>query len=222
MATCNAMVVIGTPPIALELVESPAPVSASSLVSAAQTNRPNQGEASLFDGKTLAGWAEADFAGRGETKVEGGKVVLGMGYMTGITYTNPVPHMNYEVTLEAMRVEGSDFFCGLTFPVETNSCCFVVGGWGGGVVGLSSIDGEDAANNETTTYHHFEKGRWYGIRVRVTPERIEAWIDKEKVVSQELKDRKISIRFEMEPCVPFGIATWSTTSALRNIRLRRL
>ena len=58
--------------------------------------------------------------------------------MTGITWTNEVPTNNYEISLEAMRVEGSDFFCALTFPVGNDPCSFIVGGWGGGVVGLSS------------------------------------------------------------------------------------
>ena len=28
----------------------------------------------------------------------------------------------------------------------------IVGGWGGGVVGMSSLNGKDAARNETTQY----------------------------------------------------------------------
>ena len=101
----------------------------------------------LFDGKTLNGWLETDFAGKGEVKVEDGKLFLGSGFMTGVTYTNPVLRMNYEITLETMRLDGADFFCGLTFPVGEKPCSHIVGGWGGGVVGLSNIDGEDAANN---------------------------------------------------------------------------
>jgi len=97
-----------------------------------------------------------------------------------------------------------------------------VGGWGGGVVGLSSLDGEDAANNETTQYLNFERGRWYHIRLRVVPTKIQAWIDEDKVVDVVTTDRRISIRSEVEPSQPFGIATWSTTGALRNIRIRPL
>jgi hypothetical protein len=48
---------------------------------------------------------------------------------------------------------------------------------GGGSRGLSSLDGQDAANNETTQYINFEKGRWYRIRLRVMPTKIQAWID---------------------------------------------
>ena len=181
------------------------------------------GVLTLFDGKTLKGWAETDFAGKGEIRVEDGKLILGSGFMTGVTYTNDVfPRIDYEISLDAMRVDGTDFFCGLTFPVGERSCSFVVGGWGGGVVGLSSIDGEDAANNNTTKYMNFESGRWYAIRVRVTDDRISAWIDEEQVVDQEITNREVSIRIEMEPCVPLGVATYSTTGALRHVTMKKI
>jgi hypothetical protein len=176
----------------------------------------------LFDGRTLAGWRVTDFAGKGEVRVDNGRIILGMGVMTGVTRTNPVPKMNYEVSLEAMRVEGSDFFCGLTFPVNDDPCTLIVGGWGGGLVGLSSLDGMDAANNETSKFMSFENGRWYRIRLCVKPTRIQAWIDNEQVVDVDTKDRKISIRWEVEESRPLGIATWSTSAALRQIRVREL
>ncbi len=97
-----------------------------------------------------------------------------------------------------------------------------MGGWGGGVVGLSSLDGEDAANNETTKVGQFDKGRWYAIRVRVEPARIQAWIDDENYVDVTTTDRRISIRIEVELSRPLGIASWSTTAALKNIRMRKL
>ncbi len=90
--------------------------------------------------------------------------------------------MNYEVALDAMRVMGSDFFCGLTVPVGTNFCSLIVGGWGGSLVGISSLDGMDASENETTKFVSFESGRWYRIRLRVTEKKIEGWIDKDKLV----------------------------------------
>jgi hypothetical protein len=197
------------------------PTNASGAASGGLPPKSPDGQ-SLFDGKTLTGWQETGFAGRGEVKVEGGRIVLESGFMTGITWTNDLPRVDYELTLEAMRVEGSDFFCGLTFPVEKDPCSFVVGGWGGGVVGLSSIDGEDAAHNETTQYMNFENGKWFKIRVKVTKAKIEAWIDSDKVVNVETKGRTFSIRAEMELSKPLGIATWSTAGAVRNIRLRRL
>jgi 3-keto-disaccharide hydrolase len=182
------------------------------------------GELTLFDGKTLAGWATTDFGGHGEVRVENGQIIIGMGAaLSGIQWTNPIPKTDYEVTLEAMKVEGSDFFCGLTFPVRDAFCSFIVGGWGGGVVGLSSIDSNDASENETTHVMSFEEKRWYQIRLRVTEKKIEAWIDAEKIVDLETMGRQISLRpGEIELSAPFGIATWQTTGALRAVKLRRL
>lgn len=198
------------------------PKAAPAKSSSAPAGSADKAVMPLFDGKTLQGWAISDFAGHGEVKVEEGKLILGRGVMTGVTWTNDVPRMNYEINLDAMRVDGSDFFCGLTFPVGKDPCSLIVGGWGGGVVGLSSLDGEDAANNETTQYMNFEAGRWYHIRVRVEPEKIQAWIDQEQVANVDTKGRRISIRIEVEPSVPLGIAAWSTTAALKNIQLKRL
>jgi hypothetical protein len=184
--------------------------------------KPEAKEITLFDGKTLKGWRETDFAGRGKVTIEDGKLLLGMGYMTGITWTSDIPRMNYELSLDAMRTEGSDFFCGLTFPVASNQCSLVVGGWGGSLVGLSSLDGEDAANNETSKSMTFTNKCWYQIRLRVEPEKIQAWIDDEKLVDVVTKERRVSIRLEMESSVPLGVATWSTGAAIRNFKLQRL
>ncbi|GAB4156222.1 MAG: hypothetical protein Tsb009_33110 [Planctomycetaceae bacterium] len=177
----------------------------------------------LFDGKTLKGWQITKFGGEGEVTVKKGQVILGVGAdMTGIHTKRKLPTMNYEVELEAMRVDGSDFFCGFTFPVGKSPCSLIIGGWGGGVCGLSSIDGMDASENETTTYRMFKKGKWYRIRLRVTNDAIQAWLDGKQIVNQKTKGKKISIRTEVEASKPFGFATWQTTGALRNLRIRKL
>lgn len=177
---------------------------------------------SLFDGKTLTGWSVTDFAGHGAVSCEFGTIVLGAGAaLTGIVLTNDHPKLNYEVSLEAARVDGSDFFCGLTFPVGDAFCSLIIGGWGGSVVGLSSIDGMDASENETTHYFKSDRGRWYRIRLRVTTKKIEAWIDDEKLVDLPTADRRITLRAgEIELSKPFGLASWQTTAALRAIHIR--
>jgi hypothetical protein len=179
---------------------------------------------SLFDGKTLAGWKITPFGGHGEVEVKDGQLLLSMGAMlTGVTCTSDIPKLRYEISLEAMKLSGSDFFCGLTFPVSNAFCTLILGGWGGGVVGLSSIDGYDASENETTKYRSFEANRWYAVRVRVTPERIEAWLDNEQIINQSIVGRRISLRpGEIESSVPMGVATFQTTAALRNLKLRSL
>ena len=68
-----------------------------------------------------------------------------------------------------MKIEGADFMCGLTFPVGDSHASLILGGWGGTVAGISSIDGHDASENETSSFISFPKDRWYTIRMRVTP-----------------------------------------------------
>lgn len=177
----------------------------------------------LFDGKTLDGWKSTEFGGEGEVYVDNGEIVLETGSdMTGITCTREVPKVNYEIELEATRLDGIDFFCGLTFPVGDAPCSLIVGGWAGAVVGLSSLDGFDASENETTHLATFKKEQWYRIRLRVEQERIQAWIDDERVIDADIRGRKLSIRPEVELSRPLGIASWQTTAALRKIRLRTL
>ena len=110
---------------------------------------------------------------------------------TGITWKDSFPKINYELSLEAKRIMGIDFFCGLTFPVQDDFCSFIVGGWAGAVVGLSTIDGLDASENETTTYRKFDKGKWYKIRLRVGEKAIQAWLGKENIVDQEITGKNI-------------------------------
>ena len=186
----------------------------------------NDGCRSLFDGKSLKGWKPTNFIGKGKVEVKDGCIFLGAGNdLTGVSFvdTNSLPRMDYEIELEGKRVSGCDFFCGLTFPVGKAHCTLVLGGWGGSVVGISCIDGMDASENETTKSMEFVKDRWYAIRVRVTSEKIECWIDKELVADVTTTGKKISMRFgEIEDSAPFGIATYDTAGVLRNLRMRRI
>ena len=178
----------------------------------------------LFDGKALGNWISTQFGGEGEVTVEDGCVMLARGDdMTGITWRGEPPaKMNYEIEVEAKRVEGNDFFCGLTFPVGDDPCSLICGGWGGGMTGLSSLDGDDASRNETSQWINYDKDRWYKVRLRVTPARIEAWLDDKPIINVETAAHKISIRSEVDPSRPLGIATWRTTGAIRAIRLHKL
>ncbi len=185
--------------------------------------KDKDGWISLFDGKTLKGWKITNFGGQGDVTVKDGAILMEVGSnLTGIHTERKLPKINYEVQLEAQRVNGSDFFCGLTFPVKKNPCSLIVGGWGGGVCGLSSIDELDASENDTTTYQPFKNKKWYKVRLKVAEDKIEAWIDGKKIVDQELKGKKIGIRYEVDLSKPFGFACWQTTAALKNIRIRSL
>ena len=87
---------------------------------------------------------------------------------------------------------------------------------------MSNLDFFDAANNETSTFMTFENKRWYNIRVRVSDKKIEAWIDNDKKVDVVTTDRVIDVRFEIEPCRPFGVATWQTAGEIRDFKFRKL
>jgi hypothetical protein len=53
---------------------------------------------------------------------------------------------------------------------------------------LSSIDGWDAADNETRTYFTFESGRWYRFKLQVARDHIMAWIDDKQVINGISRD----------------------------------
>lgn len=177
---------------------------------------------SLFDGKTLQGWRETAFTGRGKVRVENGVILLGGGSpMTGVTWAGSFPRSNYEVRFEASRLEGSDFFASLTFPVQDSFCTWVTGGWGGDIVGLSTLDGWDASDNETRSYVNFENGRWYSFRLRVTDDRILGWIDEQPIVNVEIGARSIGLRRgEMKLSAPFGFASYTSTGGIRKAEYR--
>jgi hypothetical protein len=177
----------------------------------------------LFDGKTLKHWGITDFAGHGDVMVANGQIKIETGEdLSGITWTNgPLPRTNYEISLEAMKVQGSDFFCGLTFPVADSSCSLILGGWGGGIVGLSSLDDADASENDTSRSMAFDDNHWYHIVLRVTPAKITAWLDDQKIVDASIVGRKVSLRpGPIYLSEPLGVANFLTTTAVKDFKLR--
>ena len=142
---------------------------------------------------------------------------------SGVTHSGKgIPTNNYEIELEAMREDGLDFFCGLTFPVDENHASFIVGGWGGSVVGISSIDDMDASENATSNYMQFKSKQWYKVRVRVTKGRLQAWIDDKNFVDEEVESSQLSTRIEVDRSKPLGISAFDTQAAIRNIRIREV
>jgi len=177
----------------------------------------------LFNGVSLDNWQVIDFEGHGDISIADSSIIIGKGELiSGIRWTEDFPKTNYEINLYAKRIDGSDFFCGMTFPVKESFLTLVLGGWGGAMVGLSCIDGYDAANNMTGNLFRFASGWWYAIRLRVTDKKIEVWIEDEKIVDFTIENSRLSLRWEVESSVPFGITTYKTTGAIRNISLQMI
>lgn len=177
----------------------------------------------LFDGHGLGSFEPSVFGGDGEIAVRDGSLELGMGSpLTGVRWTGALPALPYELVCEAGRLDGTDFFCGLTFPVGDAALTLVLGGWGGAVCGLSSLDGLDAAHNSTRTLRRFEPGRVYTIALRVTAERVEVKLDGEAFLIADLRGHRLSLRPEVELSRPLGIATFLTKATVRALRWRHL
>jgi hypothetical protein len=180
----------------------------------------------LFDGSDLDDWQRTDFGGKGEVRIdENGSLVLEMGAeLSGVHWKGPeLPKIGYEVALQAKRTMGSDFFCGLTFPFKESHATLILGGWGGSLIGISSLDDFDASENDTGDAYVFEDGKWYDVKLRVTEEKLQVWLDDKMVIDSDVEGRKVSMRFgEIEMSVPFGICTYATTGVIRNLKIKKL
>lgn len=187
----------------------------------------------LFDGKSLQGWEIIDYAGHSGITVKDKKIVIAQGeILAGIKVTDKIaktiPTVDYEVLIKARKTMGNDFFVGLTFPFLKSHATWIVGGWGGGLVGISSIDDLDASENQTTTYRDFDMSRLYTLRLQVTRERIVAYIETkgektDRCINVGVVDRTVGMRFgEIEESLPFGISTFRTASEIESIRIRKL
>ncbi len=206
----------------LESAPAPEPVAAASTGEKAADAK----EIPLFDRKTLGSWEKTQFGGEGDVFVnDDGNLELGFGaVITGVNWKGAVPATtNYEISLEAMKLDGNDFFVALTFPVKDSHATFVVGGWGGGVVGISCVDDLNASENETMNIEGFEKDVWHKIRVRVTDDKLQAWIGEDQKVDLDLEGKKISLLpGDIELSAPIGMAAYQTRAQYRNIVWRNL
>jgi len=152
--------------------------------------KPEPKWTALFDGETLENWDIAEVGGSGQVDVKDGAITIGMGVgASGIRYMKEFPKTNYEIRYEAKRGMGHDFFGALTFPVENSHCAFINGGWGGGTIGLSCINGHDASDNQTSGYYRFDKESWYEFKVCVGEGKISVWIKEFKSAEKLEKER---------------------------------
>jgi hypothetical protein len=179
---------------------------------------------SLFDGKTLEGWSRTDFYKAGNVRVADGAIVLEKGGpMTGVTATRAdLPKLDYELAFEAQKGDGEDFFAAATFPAGAGFLTLVNGGWHGTITGLSSINGADASENETAHSFKYETGKWYRFRVRVTADRVRAFLDDKPIIDVVVAGYELKTRIESRPSQPLGFSSYNTTGLVRNVTIRPL
>ncbi|MDP6542525.1 MAG: DUF1080 domain-containing protein [Phycisphaerae bacterium] len=183
-------------------------------------------EVELFNGRDLTGWnilTKEYFDMPGKVSVKDGAMILGSGSeLTGVQWGGEMLRTDFTVSLEARRVDGSDFFCGLTFPVGKGYVSLILGGWGGMVVGLSNVDDMAANENATTQAIEFVKNKWYSIEVTVSEGYVRVWLDDEKIIEQVIKGKRFDIWPQQELLRPLGVSTYCTVGAIRRFAVKRL
>jgi len=184
-----------------------------------------EGWVSLFDGETLTGWKNLNKGGQDQPYVRSGTLVLPMGsygMMTGVYWDgDPLPSLNYLVYYEARRVAGNDIFAGLTFPYDDSAASIIFGGWGGLVNGLSSINGYDASENETTQFFSFRSNYWYPVQLRVTADSIRATVGTEIIVDLATAGKDIHLRSTLSD-TGFTLWTFNSSGEIRNLRIKKI
>lgn len=177
----------------------------------------------LFDGADLSDWEAGVFGEDPEFDLVDGGVVLPQGVpLAGLTYRGAPPEGPFEAEFDVTKEYGADFFLAVTFPAREAHLTLVLGGWGGVVCGLSCLDGEDASGNDTRTLRSFPDGTRYRVGLRVSDAEVQVDLDGERLLAAPLEGRVLSIRPEVEPSVPFGVASFATQTILHGVRVRHL
>ena len=181
---------------------------------------------SMFDGKTLTGWkplTKTKYEEGGPVTVTNNVISMATGFpYSAVQWTNGFLKTNYRLELRAKRTEGNDIFCGILFPVGTNFCSMVLGGWGNCVVGLSCVDYFLAAENETAIGMAFKNDKWYNVKLQVTDMRVQTWVDGEELINLELMGHHISPYPGLEMFAPLGIFTFESGTAIKDIYVGRV
>lgn len=196
----------------------------------AQCSPARRAEWRLLTDEFAPAWKAAGIPEEGAVTVQNGEITLQPGQpMTGARLDAQawehacIPATRYAIEYEAMRVEGNDFFGTVTFPVGDSHASLVVGGWGGTLVGISSIDDMDASENSTTGNAFFENNRWHQVRIEVRDDELRAWINGKLFVSTSTRGHKLGLRAgDIQKCTPFGFASYATQARVRNVLIRRL
>ena len=176
-------------------------------------------------------WQTINFGGEGDVYYKDGALDLDYGNpLTGVRYKGDLAKLfgedleNYAITLKAQRVEGVDMFAAITFPVgKAGHVSLVLGGWAGAITGISNLDGLNASENDTTQYHNMPEGQWFMVKVMVTADKIECWLDDKKLVDVKRADHKVyDTHAAVVDTKPFGLFNYGTWGRVKDLKVWKL
>ena len=176
-------------------------------------------------------WQTINFGGEGDVYFKDDALNLDYGNpLTGAKYKGDLAALlgeskeNYAITLETQRIEGVDMFLGVTFPVGNDGhVSLVLGGWAGAITGLSNLDGLNASENETTQYHAFDDKQWYKVKILVTEEKIQCWLDDKTLVDIKRADyKKYDTHGAVSDTKPFGMFSYGTWGKVKDVKVWKL
>jgi len=103
----------------------------------------------------------------------------------------------------------------------------IIGGWGGGLCGISSFNYMDAAENQWTRGVAFENNKWHTLRVRVMPNVMQIFLDEKKTYHARVeyeKSSQFSLRSgsDIDKTKPLGLASFQTHAHWRNFTLTKI
>ena len=176
-------------------------------------------------------WQPINFGGEGDVYFRDDALNLDYGNpLTGVIYEGDLPALfgegleNYAITLQTQRVEGVDMFLGLTFPVgQDGHVSLVLGGWAGAITGISNLDGLNASENETTQYHNMPEGQWFKVKIMVTDDAIQCWLDDKQLVDVDREDYEdYDTHGAVVDTKPFGMFSYSTWGRVKDMKVWKL
>ncbi|NQT85650.1 protein kinase [bacterium] len=142
----------------------------------------------------------------------------------GYKHTWDVPRTNYELSFTSMRLRGNNIGPGVIFPVGKSVCLWAIGNGGGGC-GLDQVDGHDDLDedNPTRVMRPTELKRSYRYHLRVSQDKVQAWINQTRVVDIPRAGHTFSLRDGYRPGAPLAfVGAGKTGAVVKNIRIRPL
>lgn len=159
---------------------------------------------------------ELSNSGSGDWAVDDGQVVQSA-LATDVNFVfGDTDWKDYEVTLEAKKERGAEGFMVLFRASDADNFYWLnIGGWGNSQHAIEKEVNGNKRRIGPAAEGSIEEGRWYKIRIRCEGDRIQCWLDNEKII--DMRDQR---RPNLSGQI--GLGTWGTAARYRNIRVTSL